>query len=227
MKKSLIILLLLADHVVQPQRLEEKTIAWQADQEVLLDLKYAQDIQIKTWDKPEVALRISVSVNNDALNDAWSLKITTTEDRIEVTSDLKKPKKYYRGDCEGSSYQMGENSFCSLIVYDIYLPKEASLRIETLGGNITITGVTAPVYAKSLSGFVDTNWPAQQGASVSMKSITGEVYTNFDLTIDELDKRENRRSPVGWEIEAAVAGGGSKVELESISNNVYFRKSGL
>ncbi len=226
MKISLIILLLLADHVVQAQRLEEKTIDWQADQEVHLDLKYAQDIQIKTWDKPEVSLRISISVNNDALNDAWSLKTTTTEDRIEVASDLKKPKKYYRGDCEGSRYQMGENSFCSLIVYDIYLPKKASLRIETLGGNITITGVTAPVYAKSLSGFVDTNWPAQQGASVSMKSITGEVYTNFDLTIDELDKRENRRSPVGWEIEATVAGGGSKVELESISNDVYFRKSG-
>ena len=226
MKISLIILSLFAYQIAQAQRLEEKTIAWQVGQEVQLDLKYAHDIQIKTWDKPEVSLRISISINNDELNNAWSLISTTTDNSIQVTSDLDNPQDYYRGDCEGSNYQMEKNSLCSLIAYDIYLPKKASLRIETLGGDITITGVTAPVYAKSLSGFVDTEWPAQQGATVSMKSITGEVYTNLDLAINESDKRENRRSPVGWEIEATVAGGGSKVELESNSNDVYFRKSG-
>lgn len=59
-----------------------------------------------------------------------------------------------------------------------------------------------------------------------MRSIPAEVYTSLDLAINEADKRKNWRSPVGWEIEAAVAGGGKKVELESISNDVYYRKSG-
>ncbi|WKN42892.1 hypothetical protein [Tunicatimonas pelagia] len=226
MKLLLIILLLFVYQDILAQRLEERTIIWQPGQDIELDLKYAQNIQIKTWDKPEVSLRISVSINNDELNDAWSLQTTTDEEKVRVTSDLEKPDGYYQGDCSGSDYQMGENSFCSLIVYDIYLPQEATLRVETLGGDITIQGVTAPVYAKSLSGFVDADWPAQQGATVSMKSITGEVYTNLDLAIDESDKRENRRSPIGWEIDATVAGGGKKVELESISNDVYFRRAG-
>ena len=79
---------------------------------------------------------------------------------------------------------------------------------------------------QALSGVVDVDLLAQQGATVSMKSTTGEVYTNLDLLIDEADSEKNRRSPVGWEIEATIAGGGSKVELESISGDVYFRRAG-
>ena len=226
MQPFAIILLIIVVQNTWAQRVEEKTIDWHAGQEVQLDLKYAHQIQIKTWDKPEVSLRVSVTINDNTLNEAWSMTTDTSDGQIQVTTDLDQADGHFRGDCEGSNYHSDGTSFCSFIVYDIYLPEAALLRVETLAGDITIEGTAAPVYAKSLSGFVDADWPVQQGADVTMKSITGEVYTNLDLAIDESDRERNRRGLVGWEIEATVAGGGKKVELESISNDVYFRKAG-
>ena len=208
------------------QRLEEQNIPWKSGQEITLNLKYAQDIQIKTWDKPEVSLRVSISINNDELNDSWSSTTTTTDNKIQVSSDIDFPDGNYCGDCSGRNYSTNNRSICSQIEYSIFVPTSAAIRVETLSGNMTIQGVISPLYAKSLSGFVDVDWLAQQGATVSMKSTTGEVYTNLDLLIDEADSEKNRRSPVGWEIEATIAGGGSKVELESISGDVYFRRAG-
>jgi hypothetical protein len=226
MKPLAIIALLIVVQHAWAQRVEEKTIDWQTGQEVRLDLKYAQEIQIKTWDKPEVSLRVSVTINDNTLNDAWSMTTETFKDQVQVVSELDQAEGYFQADCNGSNYHSDGNSFCSLIVYEVYVPEAAPLHVETLAGNITIEGTNAPVHAKSLSGFVDADWPAQQGADITMKSITGEVYTDLDLEIDESDRERNRRSPVGWEIEATVAGGGTKVELESISNDVYFRKAG-
>jgi len=226
MKALAIMLLLIVVQHGWAQRVEEKTIDWQAGQEVRLDLKYAQEIQIKTWDKPEVLLRVSVIIKDNTLNEAWSITTKTAQGQIEIVSELDQAKGYFQGACNGSNYHSDGNSFCSRIVYEVYIPEAAPLHVETMAGDITIEGTNAPVYAKSLSGFVDADWPAQQGADITMKSITGEVYTNLDLVMEESDRDRQRRSPVGWKIEATVAGGGTKVELESISNDVYFRKGG-
>ena len=147
--------------------------------------------------------------------------------QIRIATDLEPPQEEYPGDCPGGSYHLDKGRYCSLIVYEIYLPQAASLRVETLGGDITLRGVQASVFAKSLSGWVDADWPEQQGATATMKSVTGEVYTNLDLELDEAAEAERRRkSPVGWEIEGTVAGGGVSVHLESVSNDIYFRRVG-
>lgn len=227
MKNYLIILVLLNASSAIAQRLEEKSVPWQAGQAVSLDLKYAREIQITTWERDEVSLRVSVSINDDTENDAWSITTNSTKDQIRVVSDLETPEGKYSGDCPGQGYQMSEGRYCSLIVYEIYLPQAAALRVETLGGNITLRGMQAEVFAKSLSGFVDADWSAQRGASVVMKSITGEVYTDLDLGLDGAAEAERHQgSPVGWEIEGKVSGGGVSVQLESISDDVYFRRAG-
>ncbi|MEM9830684.1 MAG: hypothetical protein AAF944_08595 [Bacteroidota bacterium] len=208
------------------QRLEEQTIPWQPGQEIALELKYAQDIQIKTWDKSEVSLQVSISINNDELNDSWSILSKSTDSQIKVVSDIDFSDGNYCGDCKGRNYSTNNRSVCSQITYNIFVPRSAVLQVETISGDMTVQGVAASLYAKSISGFVDVDWPSQQGATVTMKSVTGEVYTNLDLVIDESEAEKNRRSPIGWEIEATVAGGGDSIELESISNDVYFRKAG-
>ena len=227
MKILLTILSLLLASTVEAQRAYEERITWQPSQAVSLDLKYARDIQISTWERDEVLIQASVSINDDAANDAWRINIDTTTEQIRIVTDLEPPQKKYSGGCSGHSYHVDEGRYCSLIVYEIYLPRAASLRVETLGGNITLRGIRAPVFAKSLSGFVDADWSAQQGATVTMKSVTGEVYTDLDLGLNEADqKNQQRKSPVGWKIEGRVGDGGPSVQLESISNDIFFRQAG-
>ena len=207
MKIYLVVLCLLSAGISRAQRLEEKSIPWQAGQAIQLDLKYAHDIQVHTRDQHDLSVRVSITLNDNTRNEAWSMATETTADRIRVTSDIEEPQESYEDPCEGRNYHLDGHSYCSLIVYDIYVPEAASLHVETLGGDITIQGAQAPVYAKSLSGFVDVDWSARQGATVSMKSITGEVYSNLDLALEEpFDPKHPRRSPVGWEIEGTVAG---------------------
>ena len=184
MKTYLFIFCLLSASVAQAQRIVEKRIAWQPGQEVLLDLKYARTIRINTGERNEVSVRVSVSVNDNVQNEAWSMTTDVATDQIRVVSHLDPPQEDYSGDCPGSSYHRDEGRYCSLIIYEIDLPRAAALRVETLGGDITLRGVQATVFAKSLSGWVDADWPTQQGATVSMKSVTGEVYTNLDLAIE-------------------------------------------
>jgi hypothetical protein len=110
---------------------------------------------------------------------------------------------------------------CSEINYRVYLPRQAKLKLETINGNIDIEGATATVQAKTISGYVDMSWPKAKGANVAMKTITGEVYS--DLNIDFKNKKQ--KDPiVGYLLEGTFNGGGPVVRLESISNNVYFRK---
>ena len=227
MKTYLFIFCLLSANVAQAQRIVEKTIAWQPGQAVVLDLKYARTIRINTGERDEVSVRVSVSINDNTQNNAWSLTTDATTDQIRVVSHLDPPQGDYSGDCPGGSYHRDEGRSCSLIDYEIDLPRAASLGVETLGGDITLRGGQAPVFAKSLSGWVDADWPTQQGATVSMKSVTGEVYTNLDLELNKAaEAGRHRRSPVGWKIEGTVAGGGASVHLESVSNDVYFRRVG-
>ncbi len=116
----------------------------------------------------------------------------------------------------------GQNTYvCSTIHYQVFLPRKAKLRVETINGNIDIEGASEEVFAKTISGFVDLNWPGTKGANLSMKTITGEVYS--DLPIDFKNKKQ-KNPMVGYLLEGTVNGGGPEVRLESISNNVYVRK---
>jgi DUF4097 and DUF4098 domain-containing protein YvlB len=47
--------------------------------------------------------------------------------------------------------------------------------------------VGGPVFAKTINGYVDMNWPQNKASDVSMKTINGELYS--DLDIDFLNKK--------------------------------------
>jgi hypothetical protein len=116
----------------------------------------------------------------------------------------------------------GRGAYCISphIDYVIEVPAGASVTVETLDGNIEVTGLNGPLAATSLSGFVDVTWPLAKGAEVSLTSANGKVYTTPDLA---LDNRPND-SPMGQEAHGKLGSGGPLVKLESLSGNVFFRK---
>jgi hypothetical protein len=109
---------------------------------------------------------------------------------------------------------------CAIIEYEITVPADVALRVSTISGNIDIAGLTGTMEAKSISGFVDVTWPDGKGADVSLKTITGEVYTDQDIAF--ANRKENPM--VGYQLKGTLKGSGPLVKLESISNDVYFRK---
>jgi hypothetical protein len=212
------------------QKIIDKTFPFTPNQLVNLHLKFADSIQVRYWDKPEVYVRIAVTINSGQLNNALLVESASTATEISVKTDYDrellrlgkaedcpgKKASTWRTEMNGQDYYV-----CSTIHYQVFLPRKAKLRVETINGNIDIEGASEEVFAKTISGFVDLNWSGTKGANLSMKTITGEVYS--DLNIDFKTKKQ-KNPMVGYLLEGTVNGGGPTVRLESISNNVYVRK---
>jgi uncharacterized GH25 family protein len=232
MKKILTLVtatLLAVTNLQAQQKVVEKTLEVPANKKVVLNLKFGNDIKITAWDKKEVAIKVTYEINSGKLNDALLLtfKADNESARVKVDLDQDLLKTGKAEDCPDNKanqnyyYNNGRQYFsCTQINYEIMAPRDADLVVETISGNIELRGLTGPVQAKSISGFVDMNWPDRKGAAVALKTITGEVYS--DLNLDIPNKKEN--PIVGYQLQGTLNGGGSAVKLETISNNIYFRK---
>lgn len=226
-----VVTLLLVGLLISPvwaQKIIDKKLPYSANQLVNLNLKFADSIQIRYWDQPGISITIAVTINGGRLNDALLVNTNSTTDEVSVTTDFDQEliKRGKMEDCPGSKHASrierdgAGYSVCSDINYQVFLPRKAKLKVETISGNIAIEGATEAVWAKTISGYVDMDWPKTKGVTVAMKTITGEVYSDLDIDF----KGKKQQNPiVGYLLEGMVKEGGPTVRLESISNNVYLR----
>lgn len=225
-------LLLLAIAVAGPaaaQKIIEKTAPVAAGQKVFLDLRQATSIRVRPGAPGQLALKATVSINQNRLNDALQLTVAPAAEQLRVTADFDKEmlKQAQNGDCTGyDDHGQGRNLWygrqvCDDVAYDITLPADVVLRVFTYSGNVDIVGFSNAIEAKSLSGFIDVSWPDTKGAELSLKTLNGEVYTDQDIAFSTA----LRRNPdFGYWLQGTLKGSGPVVKLESISNDVYFRK---
>lgn len=92
---------------------------------------------------------------------------------------------------------------------------------RSVSGDVTLEQLgSQPVQATSVSGDVQANWPAGRAATLTLKSTSGEVYTDPAVTFSNL--RPDSR--VGYELHGSYGtGSGPLVQLQSVSGNVFFR----
>ncbi|WP_310396573.1 hypothetical protein [Hymenobacter sp.] len=238
------LLLVLAAGGVQSayaQKIIEKSANLAAGQRVFLNLRQASNIRIRSGAGGKMTLKASVSINQNKLNDALLLTMEQAGEELKLSSDFDKQllRNAEPGDCPNGGAYYGEthitkgqnggardrdgnnmNQVCAVIDYEITVPADVVLRVSTISGDIDIAGLSGAIDAKSISGFVDVTWPPTAGAEVSLKTITGEVYTDQDVAFS--NRKDN--PIVGYQLRGTLKGSGPLVKLESISNDVYFRK---
>ncbi|RDC65492.1 DUF4097 family beta strand repeat-containing protein [Adhaeribacter pallidiroseus] len=164
-------------------------------------------------------------INNGRLNDALQPTFTAENGvaRIDVTFDREKMKTGRAEDCPDSQrnlnhyYQDGVAIFtCQQIDYEVFVPRDADVTVKSVHCSMELRGLTGPVRAKSVHGFVDMNWPDKKGAAVTLKTVHGDVFSN--LAIQFSGKKDEQR------LSGLVNGGGTAINLETIHNNVYLRQ---
>ncbi|GAB3327652.1 hypothetical protein GCM10027299_28570 [Larkinella ripae] len=122
---------------------------------------------------------------------------------------------------------------------------DGDLEIKTTNSPITLKNVSGPVVANTthgevnvvfanlsqekptsittISGDVDVTLPANAKTNMKLRSIDGEMYTDFDLGLksarDGLSKVGGARN-----IEGSTNGGGVEIQLNTIGSNIYIRK---
>lgn len=226
---SLFMLCGLLIHSAFAQKIIEKQLPFSLNQTVNLNFKFADTIQVRYWDKAEVSVRIEALINLGKLNDVLVVEATSNDREISVTTDFDKVL-FTQGreeDCPGPRSHLhytgnGQEYYaCGTINYQVYLPRQAKLKIETIGGNIIIRGAEDNVDAKSIGGFIDFSWSDTKGANLAVKTMRGEVYTDLDINFKDKVKKD----PImGYALEGTVNGGGPDIQLESTGSNLFIRK---
>lgn len=123
---------------------------------------------------------------------------------------------------------------------------DGDLEIKTNNADIKLNNVTGPIVANSISGRLtavfsalnqstpssislisgdlDITLPATAKATLSMKSISGEIYSDIDLNLKS-GKDGMSRVGGGHNITGNMNGGGVNLQLNTISSNIYVRKA--
>ncbi|MFN8346375.1 MAG: DUF4097 family beta strand repeat-containing protein [Spirosomataceae bacterium] len=195
---------------------------------------------------PEQAKGLKALYNTAVDNTGIGLAVTSQANglkiekasRKQVTYTLRVPKK------AAVFYEQANWNRANISINNV----EGDLEIKTNNGKIELLNVTGPVVANStagdikvvysqlnqekpsaisvISGTIDVTMPANAKANLSLRSINGEMYTDFDLGMKS-SKDGLARVGGGHNIEATANGGGVEVQLKSISSNIYLRKQNL
>mgnify|MGYP006921594056 CR=1 FL=1 len=96
---------------------------------------------------------------------------------------------------------------------------------NTLNGELTVTFGTvkqdSPISLYSTNGAVDVSLPSNTPANLSLSTLNGNVYTDFDIKAAEKD---GMRTLLGRNIKSTINGGGVSFSMKSTNGNMYLRK---
>jgi hypothetical protein len=193
----------------QAQTTIEKHMNFSGKEKLILNIQIADSIRIHTWNKPEVFAKASVNVNDNKDNDVYITNFDDTGKDVEVTAKIK----------EG---YLKEKKNCCMeteISWELYIPEKTIFSVETINGDIMIDGLTTEISAKTISGFIDLAMADNRKADLEMKTISGTLYT--DLDIDSPSSGNSMPTVVKHRLN----NGGDPVNLETISGDIFVRKS--
>ncbi|MCX6253889.1 MAG: DUF4097 family beta strand repeat-containing protein [Bacteroidia bacterium] len=194
---------------IQAQQITEKHIDFSGKESLTLNIQIADSINLHTWNKNEVFVTASVNINNNKDNEAYTTSFDESGNTVVVSGKFK--DKYFKE----------KNNCCNTtdIYWQVYLPEKTDFKIETINANITIAGQTEEMSVKSISGYIDLAVPVNRKADIDFSTISGTIYSNHELALNKM------HTGVPTRIVEKLNNGGAPVKLETISGDIFFRKS--
>lgn len=191
------------------QQITEKHISFSGKESLALNIQIADSIKLQTWNKNEVYLKASVNINNNKDNDSYLISFDETGNSVTVNGKFR--DKYFKG----------KNDCCNEtdIFWTVFVPEKTEFTLETINGNITITGRTEKMKVKSISGYIDLAVPENHNADIDFSTISGTIYSDINMTLNKM------HTGIPTRIVEKLNNGGFPVRLETISGDIFFRKA--
>jgi len=100
---------------------------------------------------------------------------------------------------------------------------------NTTSGDITVKfsslNQTKPSAISNVAGTVDITLPANTKADFKLKTIQGEVYTDFDMNLAKSSQSDLTKIAGGNTINGKTNGGGVEMSVYTVSGDVFIRRS--
>ena len=193
----------------QAQQIIEKHIDFSSKDLLSLKIQIADSINVETWNKNEVYVKASVNINDNKDNEAYITSFDDEGKTVSVKANFK------------DNYFKGKKNCCNEtdIYWQIFMPEKTRFSVETINANITITGQTREMNVKSISGYIDLTEPSTRQANIDFSTISGRMYSNHAITLTK------GQSGIPLKINEKLNNGGDPIKLETISGDIFFRKS--
>lgn len=236
MKRTVFILVCcLIGMTTSAQKVIEKNINPASDA-IEVEFKFADDIDVKTWDKNEVYLKAEVSINDGEYDEYFDIEINNTNAVLSIDStygDLFKNQRNWRKNKDGDD----DCNCCSTdidAVITLYVPKTARLRVKSISSNVSSEGYQGNLNIDIISG--DINIKNYKG-DLTLKTISGDIDVKVAKTSlhaetltgtiyadDELTFKRNDSKWSGSKVNGTFDDPQSKLSLKTISGSIFLRK---
>jgi len=194
---------------INAQQTSEKHINFSGKESLVLNIQIADTIDVSTWSKNEVYAVASVNINDNKDNDAYQITYEENGTIPRIKAEFKKDYFERKKNCCNESD----------IRWKVFIPEKTKFSVETINGNITIKGTTGEMKVKTISGFIDLAVAESKKADVEFSTVTGTVYTDLDLSGNKGLHNHSSR------FINSLNGGGIPIDLETVSGDIFFRKS--
>lgn len=207
-------------------------------QKVSFAFDYPALVKISTWDKNEIEIKGSVSINDGKNNDAFRLTSTVSGNSLFIDGkigDIKAiPQRItIRENDEKLSFENREayekycreqhRTFSNMsmepsidIELEIKVPGNTETKVDAVYGLVEIRNFTGPIAVNATYGGIDATIPEK--TNVSAETSYGQIYSAADIKFSNTDVRDFHSAVT------ANAGKGPGSSFISRYGNIYLRK---
>ena len=245
-KLTAILALLLAGFTAEAQREIEENIEYK-DQTLNIEVPFASEIILKTWNKPTIYVKAHLSTEGDKYLDLYELDVQKKNQKIDIIARaeplFKKYQEEYKKDNPGKK-NYGNSTIIDgdVVIHDgmeykfdyvIYFPEGAEIKISSINGNLNSEVINGDFTADLINGNIDIR---KYSGDLKLKTINGEITIavgnssmkaetiHGNIYADEGLEFTSTNSVVGQQIQRKNASGTSKLNLNTINGNMYLKK---
>lgn len=243
MKKNIFLLLLaVLTHQIFAQTELNKTIPVNRNQKIKMHFDYPKLITIATWDKNEILITGTVSINGGENDDSFVLEVTPGNSEVLIESYIKNMKSLpqrvtimqngkkimFPNKDEFKKYQ-AENGkeFNNMswgvdieIKLEVKVPEGLETKLEAVYGMVEVKKFRASLDVEATYGGIDASVEEKTTGALTAETNYGNIYTNLNTQFNS----ENSKNEDFHTLVSAKPGNGPKYSFESKYGNVYLRK---
>ncbi len=220
---------------VNAQKIIEKNIAYN-NQTIDLDVAFASEITVNTWNKNEVYFKAIISTKKKKYLDLYQLKVIETKNLIAFTSDTdaifkaKRKDLKYQNNIKGHYVNTDDDYEFN---YILYVPKNSKFKISSINGNLKSERIEGNFEADLINGDIEIE---KYAGDLELNTINGEIDLKMidahlvaetihgDIYADENLKFTVNNRTVGQKISGTTGKGSNILYLNTINGNMYFRE---
>ncbi|WP_422861907.1 hypothetical protein [Flagellimonas sp. W118] len=234
-KLSIILMMSIIGSSLNAQKVIEKTIDYN-NQRIDVEVKFASDITVKTWDKSTVYFKAEIMTEDEKYLDLYKLDVKESSNSIIITSRTKEIFKALQEERDKNRPDGKKRYYFTNQMYQfdytLYVPKNANFSVSSINGDLKAEIIEADFTADLINGNIDIK---KYDGNLELRTINGEIdlaISNSQLTAetihgniyaDEKLKLDVTDRHVGQKVEGRFNGATNRLKLNTINGNMYLR----